>query len=94
MSSKNPRQRRVTLTLPTALVVSLDGTAQFLGVSRSALCTQLMGEIVPPLYDLLQTAADELGQGESPGDVRRRLRGASKALVERRVAAALQELQE
>jgi predicted transcriptional regulator len=61
------RTQRVTLSLPSDVVSNLDFLASSMGVSRSALASALMSDILPPLIPLVQIAS----QGSSEGDSRR-----------------------
>lgn len=55
------------MSLPTSVVSNLDFLAGTMGVSRSALVSALMSDVLPPLIPLAKVAA----QGVTEGDSRR-----------------------
>jgi hypothetical protein len=65
MASNNTQ--RITLSLPADVVSNLDFLSGTMGVSRSALVSALMSDILPPLVPLAKIAA----QGVTEGDSRR-----------------------
>lgn len=65
MASNNTK--RITLSLPSDVVSNLDFLSEAMGVSRSALVSALMGDILPPLIPLAKITI----QGVSEGDSRR-----------------------
>lgn len=72
--------RRCTMSLPSDLVEKLDKLSALVGVSRSALVAELLGESVDILDSMLQVAAVP-----SPENLRR-LRGDSARVVQEKVA--------
>ena len=72
--------RRCTMSLPSDLVEKLDKLSALVGVSRSALVAELLGESVDILDSMLQVAAVP-----SPENLRR-LRGDSTRVVQEKVA--------
>lgn len=72
--------RRCTMSLPSDLVEKLDKLSALVGVSRSALVAELLGESVDVLDSMLQFAAVP-----SPENLRR-LRGDSARVVQEKVS--------
>lgn len=72
--------RRCTMSLPSDLVDKLDKLSALVGVSRSALVAELLGESVDVLDSMLQVAAVP-----SPENLRR-LRGDSARVVQEKVS--------
>lgn len=72
--------RRCTMSLPSDLVEKLDKLSALVGISRSALVAELLGESVDVLDSLLQVAAVP-----SPENLRR-LRGDSARVVQEKVS--------
>lgn len=73
--------RRCTMSLPSDLVEKLDKLSALVGISRSALVAELLGESVDVLDSMLQVAAVP-----SPENLRR-LRGDSARVVQEKVSA-------
>lgn len=72
--------KRVSVTLPPALVADLDAVASRLGISRSAFLSALLPDVIAEI----RTVLDLLPPSDSPDDVRR-FRGASADYVQARV---------
>jgi hypothetical protein len=65
--------KRVTLSFPSKVVSDLDFISSALGVSRSALVSGLLTDILPPLIPLANIVKKDLTDGDS-----RRYRGEFK----------------
>jgi len=75
--------KKISVSIPSPLFDDLQYLSARLGVSRSALVTELLGEALPVVVGLLRMVPE----GASPDDVRR-FRGASVDIVRERVAEA------
>lgn len=73
--------RKVSLALDPALVSDLDYVSGRLGISRSALVGQLLGEAVSPMREIFE----QIPLSPTPADVVR-FRGESAKVVEARLA--------
>jgi len=82
MAVKN--YRRVTLSLRPHVAEYLDYVSSRLGISRSALASEVLSEALSPIRDLLVALPDDLA-GAAPGDVAKRMRGASAPLIQERL---------
>jgi len=82
MAVKN--YRRVTLSLAPHVADYLDDISSRLGISRSALASDVLSEALSPIRDLLSALPDDIA-GSSPGDVARRMRGSSAPLIQERL---------
>lgn len=75
------KTQKISVSLPTDLVSKLDYLAGRLGVSRSALMAEVLGESITRAADLVQL----IPPNPTPADVLR-MRGESEDLVRQRVA--------
>ncbi len=80
---------RVTLSFPSKVVSDLDFIASALGVSRSALVSGLLTDVLPPLIPLAHIAKDGLTDGDS-----RRYRGDFKEEMQLMLGRLQGELQD
>lgn len=86
-----PGHRKITVSLPFALLADLDSVSTFLGLNRSALLTSLLQDA---LHDLAMLRA-ALDSPSSPAEKALRFRGASVDVINTRLAefqAALKSL--
>lgn len=79
----------ISISLPFDLLRQVDYAALRLGITRSALIGQALDQVIAPLSELLRDTPDE----PTPDDVLR-LRGRSRDLIETRVKAALNRLED
>lgn len=75
--------KKISVSLPSPLLDDLQYLSARLGVSRSALITELLAEALPAVVVLLRTVPE----GASP-DEAKRFRGASVDIIRERVAEA------
>jgi len=75
--------KKISMSLPSALLDDLQYLSGRLGVSRSALMSEILGEAVPTLAELFRTVPEDASPDEA-----RRLRGASVEIVRERLAEA------
>lgn len=75
--------RKITISVPPDLVAHLDYLSDRLGVSRSALISQLLDEPVGDMVELIRAIPEDPAPEDSL-----RFRGASAALVRQRLEAA------
>lgn len=75
---------RASFTLPPALVSDLDRLSGFMGVSRSALLSQVLREPVSDLLSVLEQSG--AFDGSPVSEVRSRMRGGSAEVIRERLA--------
>jgi hypothetical protein len=75
--------KKISVSIPSPLLDDLQYLSGRLGVSRSALITELLGEALPAVAGLLRSVPE----GASP-DEAKRFRGASVDIIRERVAEA------
>lgn len=75
--------KKISVSIPSPLLDDLQYLSARLGVSRSALITELLGEALPVVVGLLRMVPE----GASP-DEAKRFRGASVDVIRERVAEA------
>jgi len=75
--------KKISMSLPSALLDDLQYLSGRLGVSRSALMSEILGEAVPTLAELFRAVPEDASPDEA-----RRLRGASVEIVRERLAEA------
>jgi hypothetical protein len=75
--------KKISVSIPSPLLDDLQYLSARLGVSRSALITELLGEALPVVAGLLRMVPE----GASP-DEAKRFRGASVNIIRERVAEA------
>lgn len=75
--------RKITISVPPDLVGHLDYLSKRIGVSRSALISQLLDEPVASMSELIR----EIPENPSPEDSLR-FRGSSEELIRKRLEAA------
>lgn len=81
--------KRVTLSLPSKVVSDLDFVSKSLGVSRSALVSGLLADILPPLIPLASIAHSSVSESDS-----RRYRGEFKAEMQAMLSQLSEGLQD
>jgi hypothetical protein len=86
--SKIPGTKRCSFSLPTKIASDLAFLSDTMGVSQSALLSQIAGESITMLSDLLRSAGSDLSSPE----VVKRLRGESVALIQREVSSYLSSM--
>jgi hypothetical protein len=86
--SKIPGTKRCSFSLPTKIASDLAFLSETMGVSQSALLSQIAGESITMLSDLLRSAGSDLSSPE----VVKRLRGESVALIQREVSSYLSSM--
>jgi hypothetical protein len=85
---KIPGTKRCSFSLPTKIASDLAFLSDTMGVSQSALLSQIAGESITMLSDLLRSAGSDLSSPE----VVKRLRGESVALIQREVSSYLSSM--
>lgn len=85
--AKKRLTRRVTLTLPVTLVQDADYVAGRLGITRSALLSEVITDTLSPLSSMLSSLPDQ----PTPSDIKR-LKGASVVYIKEQVTNALEQL--
>lgn len=75
--------KKISMSLPSALLDDLQYLSGRLGVSRSALMSEILGKAVPTLAALFRVVPEDASPDEA-----RRLRGASVEIVRERLAEA------
>lgn len=78
---QKPRMAKIAMSLPPALVDDLDYLSSRLGVSRSALASELLTEPVAEIRRILSV----IPPNPTPADLLR-MRGESEAFVRQRIA--------
>lgn len=79
-----PKMKKVSMSMPDSLVSDLDYVASRLGVSRSALVSQIMCEAMPDMRKLLEM----IPPSPTPADLVR-YRGESEDVIKARVESLL-----
>jgi len=77
--------KKVSLSVPASVVSDLTKVSQALGVSRSALAGELLGNVLSDLKVILRSSTAALPP-PADGDTIRRARGASLELIQGRVS--------
>lgn len=92
MASKPKIQgtKRCSFSLPTKIASDLAYVSESMGVSQSALLSQIAGESIVMMADLLRSAGSDL----SSPDVIKRLRGESVQFIEKEVSHFMSVLDE
>lgn len=85
---KIPGTKRCSFSLPTKIASDLAFLSDTMGVSQSALLSQIAGGSITMLSDLLRSAGSDLSSPE----VVKRLRGESVALIQREVSSYLSSM--
>jgi len=83
--------KKISVSLPVDVFKDLDGLAYLSGVSRSALLSAILSNVLPPLREKAISLGVECNDG-SPG-LSRRYSSASKALIDSYVSSLRGELQ-
>lgn len=89
-SPSRPRTKRCSFSLPAHLVSDLVFISETMGVSQSAILSQIAGDSISALSGLLRGAGSDL----SSPDVVRRLRGDSVRFVQDEVSKFMSQIGE
>lgn len=87
---KIPGTKRCSFSLPTKIASDLAYVSESMGVSQSALLSQIAGESIVMMADLLRSAGSDLSSPE----VIKRLRGESVQFIEKEVSHFMSVLDE
>jgi len=77
--------KKVSLSVPASVAADLAKVSQVMGVSRSALASELLGSVLTDLKVILRSSTAPLPPA-ADGDTVRRARGASLELIQGRVS--------
>lgn len=87
---KIPGTKRCSFSLPTKIASDLAYVSESMGVSQSALLSQIAGESIVMMADLLRSVGSDLSSPE----VIKRLRGESVQFIEKEVSHFMSVLDE